>query len=118
MKQELTQKEILNKKFKQSPNGYNPEEVDLFLDKILEDYRAFEEIKKDFELKIVNLKRENEVLKANIREKESEISIQKGKNIAASTTKGTSLDNLVLLQRCGAYEKKLYELGIDPNKVK
>ena len=118
MKLELTAKDILNKKFRQSPNGYNPEEVDAFLDKILEDYKSFDAESKEFELKLTNLKRENEVLKANIREKDYEISIQKGKNLAASTAKNSSLDNLTLLQRCGAYEKKLHELGVDPSKIK
>ena len=30
MKLRLTSKDILNKKFQSSPNGYNPEDVDTF----------------------------------------------------------------------------------------
>ena len=44
--------------------------------------------------------------------------IQKSKNIALMSSHQSSLDNLELLQKCGAYERKLYELGVDPNKVK
>ena len=38
---ELTPKQIVEKDFKQSMRGYNPEEVDEFLDVIIRDYDAF-----------------------------------------------------------------------------
>ncbi len=41
MEQELTPKQIVEKDFKQSMRGYNPEEVDEFLDVIIRDYDAF-----------------------------------------------------------------------------
>ena len=44
--------------------------------------------------------------------------IQKSKNFALTNSHEGNLDNLELLQRCSKYEKKLYELGVDPNKIK
>ena len=44
MKLIVSFKEILNKKFKTTPNGYDPDEVDAFLDKILDDYRNIDKI--------------------------------------------------------------------------
>ena len=38
----LNATKILNKTFKPNGNGYDPDEVDEFLDKIIMDYRAFE----------------------------------------------------------------------------
>ncbi len=118
MKLRLSSKDILNKKFKQSANGYDPEEVDTFLDKILEDYRSIDKEIDGLNAEIISLKRDNETLKANLRDKDQAISIQKRKNIALMSSRHSSLDNLELLQKCGAYERKLYELGVDPNKVK
>ena len=118
MKLRSSSKDILNKKFKQSANGYDPEEVDTFLDKILEDYRTIDKEIDGLNAEIISLKRDNETLKANLRDKEQAISIQKSKNIALMSSHQSSLDNLELLQKCSAYERKLYELGVDPNKVK
>ncbi|SDH51654.1 DivIVA domain-containing protein [Alteribacillus bidgolensis] len=39
----LSAKEILDKDFKSSMKGYNKDEVDQFLDMIIQDYEAFEE---------------------------------------------------------------------------
>ncbi|MBP5694940.1 MAG: DivIVA domain-containing protein [Bacilli bacterium] len=118
MKLILSSKEILNKKFKANQKGYDPDDVDAFLDKVLEDYKQVEKENSSYEAKITELKRENESLKTKLREKDSVISMQKSKNVALSTPHQKSLDNIELLQRCSAYEKKLYSLGIDPSKIK
>ena len=39
----LTSKEILEKQFRGAPRGYDPLEVDEFLDKVLADYHKVEE---------------------------------------------------------------------------
>lgn len=117
MRLQLSAKEILEKKFEKNVKGYNADEVDQFLDKVLIDYRMIDGVVQSLNSQIVTLKRENEALKASIREKESEISIQKSKNIVLSHNEG-SLDNLELLQRCSKYEKKLYQMGVDPSKIK
>ena len=40
--------QILDKDFSVKPNGYDAKEVDLFLDTIIEDYKAYEEINNQF----------------------------------------------------------------------
>ncbi|WP_017472162.1 cell division regulator GpsB [Amphibacillus jilinensis] len=52
----LQTKDILDKQFKTSMRGYNQEEVDEFLDKIIQDYEFFNK-------KIEQLAQENERLK-------------------------------------------------------
>ncbi len=118
MKLQLSQKDILNKKFKKNTLGYDADEVDSFLDKILEDYESIYSEIDTLNAEIISLKRDKETLKANLRDKDQAISIQKSKNFAINTSQDSSLDNLELLQKCSAYEKKLYQLGVDPNKVK
>ncbi len=55
---QLTSKEILEKDFKTAIRGYNQEEVDQFLDIIIQDYEALHK-------EIERLKQENERLKKN-----------------------------------------------------
>ena len=52
----LTSKDILEKEFKKSVKGYNIDQVDQFLDQIMEDYDNFEQV-------INELRAENERLK-------------------------------------------------------
>lgn len=53
---QLSGKEILEKDFKTAMRGYKQEEVDEFLDKIIQDYDSFQQ-------QIDKLKKENEALK-------------------------------------------------------
>lgn len=55
---QLTGKEILEKDFKKAVRGYSQEEVDEFLDKVIQDYETFQQ-------EIEKLKQENERLKKN-----------------------------------------------------
>jgi len=57
----LTAKEILEKEFKTSMRGYNQDDVDQFLDEIIQDYEAFEKM-------IAQLKAENSRLKEELEE--------------------------------------------------
>ena len=54
---QLTTKDILDKNFKTAMRGYNQEEVDQFLDLIIQDYEFFNQT-------IEQLTKENEMLKA------------------------------------------------------
>lgn len=60
-KAKLSQNDILNKEFKKAMNGYNKDEVDVFLDVIIKDYEAFR-------TEIDTLQAENEKLKALLHE--------------------------------------------------
>lgn len=44
MKQKLTSNDILETEFKIDFNGYSAQEVDSFLDKVIEDYHSFEQL--------------------------------------------------------------------------
>ncbi|MFC2948342.1 cell division regulator GpsB [Virgibacillus sediminis] len=58
---QLNGKDILEKEFKTAMRGYNQEEVDEFLDMIIQDYDAFKQ-------EIERLQQENERLKKNTQE--------------------------------------------------
>ncbi|GAE91410.1 cell division protein GpsB [Gracilibacillus boraciitolerans JCM 21714] len=56
MSNQLTGKDILEKNFKTSMRGYNQEEVDEYLDAIIQDYEYFQQ-------EIVRLQQENDRLR-------------------------------------------------------
>ncbi|MHA6251135.1 cell division regulator GpsB [Oceanobacillus sp. CAU 1775] len=55
---QLTSKDIFDKDFKSTMRGYNPKEVDEFLDIIIQDYDAFNQ-------EIIRLQQENDKLRKN-----------------------------------------------------
>ena len=57
IKSQLTNKDILDKNFKTAMRGYNQEEVDHFLDSIIQDYELFNQT-------IEQLMKENETLRS------------------------------------------------------
>ena len=101
MKTNLTTEKILDKKFEKDVKGYNALEVDKFLDLIIADYKVFlGEISK-LKDEVFSLKKSKLAV------------LEKNKNYSAE-----QLDPIDLLQRCGKYEVKLSELGVDPSKIK
>lgn len=118
MKLNLTEKKVLEKKFKKSVKGYDPVDVDEFFDLVLNDYRNVDQEINSLNNYILELKRENESIKSKLRSKESEMLVLKAKYEKITSDTNEKTDNLELLQKCSAYEKKLFQLGVDPSKVK
>lgn len=57
----LTPQEIIDKEFKKGIKGYSIEEVDLFLDTVIEDYMNFQKV-------IAELQKENDMLRSKVKE--------------------------------------------------
>ncbi len=87
---QMNTKEILEKDFKISMRGYNQEEVDEFLDKIIQDYEAFQQ-------EIDKLKQENEHLRKNA----------EGTRTRAAATSGHQV-NYDILKRLSNLEKAVF----------
>lgn len=98
----LTPQEILDKEFKIDARGYRPQEVDKFLDLVINDYNEFiteiKRLRKDITLLTddnTKLKNELRRIKANIQAAEGS-----GSNSAVS--------NVDLLRRLSQLEKVVY----------
>ena len=96
----LTPQEIYKKDFKLDMRGYNPKEVDSFLDEIIGDYEQFDKIilayeqeKEEYLKEIMNLKQELRNIK---------MSIDVAKNGEKEVT------NLDVLRRISNLEKIVY----------
>lgn len=97
----LTRKDILEKDFKIDTRGYRPQEVDKYLDIIMQDYEAFEN-------KIKDVTSENkELLEDNLRLKQ-EIRTLKLKLETLKENTNPEVNNADLLRRLSNLEKVIY----------
>ena len=98
----LTPQEILDKEFKIDARGYRPQEVDQFLDDVINDYNEFINEIKDLKKEIAFLNDENNKLKNELRRIKANIEAAEG------TASGTSISNVDLLRRLSQLEKVVY----------
>ncbi len=98
----LTPQEILDKEFKIDARGYRPQEVDKFLDLVINDYNEFineiKRLRKDLTL----LTDDNTKLKNELRRIKANIQAVEG----TSTT--NTVSNVDLLRRLSQLEKVVY----------
>jgi len=108
---------ILKKVFTPDVKGYDPDQVDEFLDQVARDYQAFEAYYADSKKYIVDL--ETQLRKT--REKGSELEVENArleKRLSGiKDSDAVNSNNIDLLQRIQRLEKELYRLGVDPRKI-
>lgn len=95
----LTTNDILEKEFKIDARGYRPQEVDKFLDVVINDYTEYEKLLTRYEKELKETLEENAKLKAEIRNLKSTLSV-------AENNKGVT--NVDILRRLGELEKIVY----------
>ncbi len=106
--------QILDKDFSVKPNGYDAKEVDLFLDMIIEDYKAYEEINNQF---IMLQKSANNLRKKN---NDLELEVETLKSKAKDVNAGGEVDfnNVELLKKISQLEEQVYNLEEQLRKAK
>ncbi len=100
----LSKKDILEKEFKIDTRGYRPQEVDQFLDVVIQDYKIFNNLISDFEEEIKTLMEENLKLKKEIRTMNLKLDALK-----ENSKIGSEVSNADLLRRLSNLEKAIYE---------
>ncbi len=106
--------QILNHKFSPALKGYDALEVDRFFDSVLKDYqemRRLVTILKKLESDNLRLKGQNSDLEARLKSIENRLAHYEKLN-------GDHRDNFENMRRMAAYEKFLWSLGYDPQKIK
>ena len=98
----LTPQEILDKEFKIDARGYRPQEVDKFLDLVINDYNEFITEMKTLRRELAYVNDENTKLKNELRRIKA--------NIEAAEESGSnnSVSNVDLLRRLSQLEKVVY----------
>jgi DivIVA domain-containing protein len=97
----LTPEEILNKEFNVDFKGYSPNEVDSFLDSVLEDYQIMEDNVQELLNEIAKLKEQVKQLTAKNIELE-------GKKMAFDLSNTTSYSSVDVLKRISRLEEIVY----------
>ena len=103
----LSSDDILNKEFSLQFKGYVPQEVDNFLDEILKNYEAIEEIRDYYETQNKALQKTNSILRSKIDELETTLEIEKNKNNSIEKVDNTS--NLDLIKKIAKLESELFQ---------
>jgi DivIVA domain-containing protein len=96
----LTPQELLEKEFKIDTRGYRPQEVDRFLDIIINDYTKFISIIKKLEIENKDLIEENMRLKHELRNTKDKLEIVKNSS--------KEITNVDLLRRISQLEKVIF----------
>ncbi|MBQ8659752.1 MAG: cell division regulator GpsB [Bacilli bacterium] len=98
----LTPQDILDKEFKIDARGYRPQEVDKFLDLVINDYNEFITEIKGLKKELAFLNDENNKLKNELRRIKANIEAAEG------TANSNSVSNVDLLRRLSQLEKVVY----------
>ena len=98
----LTPQDILDKEFKIDARGFRPQEVDKFLDLVINDYNEFITEIKELKKEISFLTDENNKLKNELRRIKANI------EAAEETSGGSQVSNIDLLRRLSQLEKVVY----------
>ena len=103
---QLSPKKIVNKEFQIDFKGYNAEEVDYFLDMVVNDYEMFATMLNDSYMQIEKLQKANDELKHKINQLETEKMIQ---NDQLKSMEDNLSANVDLLKRISNLEKAVYK---------
>jgi DivIVA domain-containing protein len=100
-KTNLTAVAIYEKQFNVDLKGYNLDEVDQFLDQVIEDYQYYETLSAQFVEKNQQLEADSAILKARIIELE-------GRLMAFENDNTTTFNQLEVLKRLARLEQKIF----------
>lgn len=132
LKLDLNAKKILDQKFTKDVKGYNPEEVDAFLDRIIQDYLAFSQYQKQsgayvegLEDKIAALQNEKQ---SCLEERDGAVDAKKKLELENASLKNKlggikpsdkpTAENIQYISRINQLEDFLYGIGYDPRTLK
>ncbi len=119
LKLQLNSQKIMDKEFPGKKPGYDPLQVDEFLDMVINDYNKVEQYVSDVNKVIIELQKTCKIYKDRLdnAEVQNEILNEKLSNISDNDS-NVSLSNIDLLKKISLLEQALYKAGIDPNSIK
>lgn len=98
----LTTKDILQKEFKTSMRGYNPAEVDEYLDDVIRDYESYNK-------ELTQLKAENDRLLSKVDELTKQVALTK----PSSSQPQNTVTNFDILKRLSNLERHVFGAKLD-----
>ncbi len=113
----LNSTKIYEKVFTPNVKGYDPEEVDAFLDEIIADYLAFEKYYRESRDYIRELEDSVRKEKENVRTLTVDNAKLSARVEGIKEGDNVNMSNIEYIQRIRRLEKALYRLGVDPSKI-
>ncbi|MGM9814459.1 MAG: DivIVA domain-containing protein [Candidatus Enteromonas sp.] len=113
----LTAESILHKVFKKNVKGYDPDEVDQFLDLVIADYQAYDEYAKEVQNYIQSLETKLKKMQDEARERSVDLAKAQARLQGVSSDKDRTLD-IQTVQYIDRLERACYQKGIDPRTLK
>lgn len=114
----LNAEQILRKTFTPNVKGYDPDEVDSFLDRVIRDYQSFESYYKESKKYIVEL----ELQLRKCREANSNLTVENaklGSRLAGvKDPSEVNSSNIQYVNRIAKLEKEIWRLGGNPSNIK
>ena len=114
----LNAKMILEKTFVPHGNGYDPDEVDAFLDQVIRDYRAFENYYQESKRYTISLETSLRQAKEKIQSLEVENASYSSRLSGVKDSSEVNSTNIAYINRIRRLETELYKRGVDPNLIK
>ena len=114
----LTAEQIGNKVFKGVPRGYDPYEVDKFLDQVILDYEKVENNYLVAKTEMDKLQKKISDLETDKHNLEIELGRIKAKYSKIKPTDNVTGDNIDLIKRINTLETFLWQNGFNPNNIK
>lgn len=114
----LSTQKIIDKEFKGKKMGYDPLEVDEFLDLVIKDYQLMEKYLQEAKASVLELQKTCKIYKERLdsAEVQNEILNDKLKNISDNDS-NVNFSNIDLIKKISLLEQALYKAGIDPNSI-
>lgn len=113
----LNARKILTQVFTPDVKGYDPDQVDEFLDTVAKDYLAFEAYYNDSRKYIVELETQLRKSRESVSSLEIENARLSNRLDGIKDSDSVNSSNIELLQRISRLEKELFRLGVDPRKI-
>ena len=114
----LSSEQISEKIFKGVPRGYDPYEVDKYLDRIINDYMKVEANYLMSKEEMDNLNKKIKTLEVEKTQLEIELNRLKNKYKGVKPSDNVTEDNLQLLKKIDRYERFLWQNGFNPYNIK
>ena len=114
----LSSEQISDKVFKGVPRGYDPYDVDKFLDQVMADYERVESNYLMSKSEIDQLNKQIETLKKEKEEVEIAFNKFKLKYDKVKPTDNVTEENIDLIKKINKLETLLWQNGINPNSIK
>jgi DivIVA domain-containing protein len=101
-----TTQQILQQQFKTKMRGYDPEEVDEYLDNIIRDYEAMQK-------EILSLREENDRLHAQVEKLSKQAPVASPTRPVQEAPKSTTVTNFDILKRLSNLEREVFGNKLD-----